>query len=368
MVPVAGYFAWQWYTFNTFPKEARRPLRRAMMMHYYIHDPTGAVEEYTLAIAACRRAGLPDDSPEITGIMLRFAELHATHRNAFKEARELYLLVLHLLLHGMAPDKDEALRDTNRMQKIVGCAKAAGDASASLGDLDAARQAFEYAVRFMIGFRDPPPGPPVTDGMPDVGDQPSFIPDQVDPDQAGAGIATTIGPGGEKRAKLPDWVTPTDLGAALEALAGIYARQGRSELSLSVYLRTLEILQTDKSITGEAMACRTAIIQNNIADANIALATRRTPIDRPIVVRARKWAEQALASARKAGMETCAECTVVAECNLGSVALLLGDTKKAMDQFRACRDLAAELKFGDGVRAGRAGMQDVINAKTQIIS
>ncbi|TPX55982.1 hypothetical protein PhCBS80983_g04881 [Powellomyces hirtus] len=356
LLPLAAYGVWYWYTYNTFPSGARRPLRRAMMKHYYTDDPKGAVGEYLSD--ECRKAGLQNDSNEITGIQLRLAEMYDTHLASPKDALALYTTVLHMLSGHITATDD----DPQQMKKMVGIAHRLGDIHRDyFNDLSTAREWYEWAIRFMIGFREHPPTSP----MPEIGgaDPPAFVPDEP--------VAPYTSPA-TKPVKLPDWVSPTDIGSAMEALAGIYSRQNRPQLALAVYLRALEILDTDNSLSTADRHCRKAILQNNIAETHIAVSSSIPPSSVPtespsILSQALEWTTKAAASAQLAGgLETCPECTVCAECNTGTIKHMMKDYKAAKRHFVTCRDLAAEIKFVDGVKAAREGMQRVNDSIAQL--
>ncbi|KAI8585759.1 hypothetical protein BDZ88DRAFT_431723 [Geranomyces variabilis] len=348
LLPLAAYAVWEWYTYSTIPQTARRPLRLALLKHYYTNDAAEAVSNYLAAIDQCLLFGLPENSNEVTGIKLRLAELHATHRASPREALALYATVLGALQARVRAEGPAA--DPNQQNKLVGIAHKMGDEYLKLGNLGAARASYEWSVRKMLGFNEPPPRSPYmdVDSASTHGGEDAFVADEHS--------ESYIGPT-DKPVQLPNWVSPTEIGAAMEALAGIYSRQKLPELALSVYIRALEILDTDASLSKSERACRKAILQNNIAEAQVSLA--RSGAD-PALRAAYSWARKAAASAKlSGGLATCAECFVCAECNMGTIARMLGDLTSAKKHFILCRDMAAEAGFTGGVIEAREGLKTV---------
>ncbi|KAJ3169748.1 hypothetical protein HDU87_000541 [Geranomyces variabilis] len=346
LLPLAAYAVWEWYTYSTIPPTARRPLRLALLKHYYTNDAPGAVANYLDAVDQCLLAGLPANSNEVTGIKLRLAELHATHRSSPREALALYASVLGALQARVKAEGPTA--HPSQQNKLVGIAHKMGDEYLKLGNLGAARASYEWSVRKMLGFNEPPPRSPFADvdSASGAGGGDAFVADeQSEP---------YIGPT-DKPVQLPNWVSPTEIGAAMEALAGIYSRQKLPELALSVYIRALEILDTDASLSTSERACRKAILQNNIAEAQVSLA--RSAAD-PALRAAYGWARKAAASAKlSGGLATCAECSVCAECNMGTIARMLGEHSSAKKHFLSCRDMAAEAGYTGGIIEAREGLR-----------
>ncbi|KAI8818626.1 uncharacterized protein EV422DRAFT_537716 [Fimicolochytrium jonesii] len=341
LIPLALAAAWYAYTYNTFPPSSRRYVRRATMKHYYTNDPQGAVVEYLRAVEECKKAGLADHSNEITGLLLRLAELYDERLESPREAVTVYSSVLGLLYEDLSKDAGSAGTEHNR--KMVGIAQKLGDIYARSGDdqqrLKLAERYYEWGIQRMLGFKNPPPliydDDELADSRADAADEPT------------ASSVPKLPPA------PPQWVAPSDLGASVEALAAVYRKQGKSILSLSVYMRALGALQNDFTVQGPARFCRQAILENNIAECYLDLA----PINEKYANEARTWAGRSLTHAQQAGPETCGDCLICAKCNLGEVARALKDFGRARECFTECRKMATDAGYSDGVQAANRGLE-----------
>ncbi|KAG1736112.1 uncharacterized protein EDB91DRAFT_537334 [Suillus paluster] len=88
----------------------------------------------------------------------------------------------------------------------------------------------------------------------------------------------------------PAWMSKTDLGAPLEALGALYAKKGRIEYAMPLYLQAISLLLPPKTHNVPVEdRCRAAQLMNNLSE----LIMRRPPTPE-IRAQAEAWARQAL--------------------------------------------------------------------------
>ncbi|KDN39546.1 hypothetical protein K437DRAFT_270271 [Tilletiaria anomala UBC 951] len=72
---------------------------------------------------------------------------------------------------------------------------------------------------------------------------------------------------------LPEWISPSDLGGSLEALAGFYTRKGKADLAVPLYLQALSLLMPPSSPSSSepprppptaSERCRAGVLMNNL--------------------------------------------------------------------------------------------------------
>ncbi|KND00400.1 uncharacterized protein SPPG_04723 [Spizellomyces punctatus DAOM BR117] len=354
LLPLAASAAWYWYTYNTFPPEARRPLRIAMVNHYYSDAPEKAIEYYEKAIEMCQQCGLSPNSAEVTGIKLRLAELYELKLNRPLNAIRTFMEVLGP--YGSVVQGDEKEKGT-RLKKAVGIAQRIGDICRGVEDWEGAETFYEWSVKTMLGLHQDPPRYIPRNLETSAGERPPHVEFLSDAElyphtqqshyDAPPNPVNTTPPAPQKNLQHAPWASPSDLGASLEALAGVYAIKGWNDLALSLYFRALNLLPADTSLARTTRTCRQAIVSNNIAESFASLG--RVP-------EAEEWARKALKDADSVPNEECSECAAVVECNLGMITEMKGEFKDSIKHYLKCRERSANIKFLNGVRMAREGL------------
>lgn len=95
------------------------------------------------AIQECRNAGLNDQSPEITGILLRLAELYETKLNSPSNAVQTYGKVLVEYGNPLPSYSTSTDHRETQLRKAVWIAQRMGDIFKDRGDLKASEKLYE---------------------------------------------------------------------------------------------------------------------------------------------------------------------------------------------------------------------------------
>ncbi|KAJ3054972.1 hypothetical protein HK097_000197 [Rhizophlyctis rosea] len=338
-VPLIGIAAWYWYTANPYPEEARQALRKALMSHNHEREGKRKAEdaevEYIKAIDESIKGGLPEHGPEVTGIILRLAELYEKLNRHDEALATFYrVFVNYEGTEFQGATSTALLQDSMRMRQIVGLSQRIGDVYRSKGDMRMAEDFYEWSTKTIMGFYEPPPRMKSWTMPHAISSQTTQMTDWVaPPDPAPAEVTrqkqapapSTPPPTPTKPQPQPPqeltpapWATPRDLGASLESLAGLYRETKRTSLAIPLYFRAVQLVSQDTSrdMQEPERLCRTAILNNNIAECITSLGGEQQQ-------HAKHWAlaalERAEASNHKGG-GGCEECLSVVLHNLGMMA------------------------------------------------
>ncbi|KAK6864975.1 hypothetical protein PG995_001503 [Apiospora arundinis] len=165
-----------------------------------------------------------------------------------------------------------------------------------------------------------------------------------------------------------EWMSPEQIGGALEALANHYESKSQHYLAAPLYLQALT-LSPPKS-------CHTAVLMNNLAislaqqpvdvpaESQVTAATWAAEQARPsraaMLNSARQWALQAHATSKKVEGDDrtpeCDEACAVALCNLGEIAAMTGDMEEAKKRFKESLALSKRIAFPEGVNQAQDGL------------
>ncbi|KAI0851253.1 TPR domain-containing protein [Daldinia vernicosa] len=362
--------------FTRFPPQIAKSLRRALYYSNYAPDPELALKYYKRALEQCSQAGLDPFSDEVMGVKIQLAawfEKIGSYRNAINVLESLardckkWVEVMEKSVRDGQVDKSgklvgspspqpptqedaEAETDTKpenlwgKRTRILG--KLVG-ISVKLGELysdehvlqgDSAGQHLVWAVETVLK---------------------ELQRRQVEGVKEGEG----------------DWMTPEQIGGALEALGNHYESKSQHYLSAPLFLQAVSLSPRN--------SCHTAVLMNNLA---ISLAQQ--PIDTPtntkqasqgsesnvtarptrstLLASARAWAQQAQETAQKVQgedrTEECDEACAVALCNLGDIAAMTGDTEEARRKFEESLSLSKRIAFDPGVAQAQEGLQRLSKA------
>ncbi|KAI1808120.1 TPR domain-containing protein [Daldinia bambusicola] len=370
---VYAYFNYfQSKQFTRFPPQIAKSLRRALYYSNYSPDPPLALKYYKLALEQCSQVGLDPFSDEVMGIKIQLAawlEKIGSYKNSIDVLESLvrdckrWLEVLEKsvqdglvdssgkLVGSPSPPPPTAQEDTEKepdtkpenlwgkrtriLGKLVGISVKLGELYSDEHVLqgDSAGQHLVWAVETVLK---------------------EFQRRQSEGVKEGEG----------------DWMTPEQIGGALEALGNHYESKSQHYLAAPLFLQAVSLSPRN--------SCHTAVIMNNLA---ISLAqqpvqtptgTNQTtqgsasnvttrPTRSTLLASARAWALQAQQTAQKVQGEDrtdeCDEACAVALCNLGDIAAMAGDTEEARRRFKESLSLSKRIAFDAGVAQAQDGLQ-----------
>ncbi|KAH9812502.1 hypothetical protein DFH28DRAFT_930932 [Melampsora americana] len=146
---------------------------------------------------------------------------------------------------------------------------------------------------------------------------------------------------------LPEWVKSVELGSCLESLGEFYAKNGKPEYSLTLYLQALSILLPPKPRKREPTIlekCHASILMNNISQLH--LQTQPKMIDE-----CQEWLKKSLdlilsIESKILNSEERFESVknrMVIEENLGSLEEMRGEFDQAKEKYRVSQQMAHQL-------------------------
>ncbi|KAJ3091933.1 hypothetical protein HK102_012489 [Quaeritorhiza haematococci] len=366
-LPAVAY-AWSWYSeWRRYPPSVRAHLLNAITATNN-QDFRQAEQEYRLALQECKAVGLPETSLEYYAIAMQLAYLYE-FTGRLDEACEQYVRVWFSALPDplrtfsaeslSKVDVDEAsAEEARRLGMAVGTASRLGDMLVRVQNYEGAQVMYEWTVKLMLGYSEAPgtvvkrllktfedPGAfdfsDILSGQTETlqhDSQDIFVPDET------STLPKTIA----SHLRPVSWVSAEALGAALEVLGDAYAMMDMHEAAMAVHFRALQILRDDvtMALSQSEKDCRTAVLSNNIANSFAGIQQ---------LADAKQWATKALESADASG-RGCEECRVVVLHNLGRLYEMEGNLKQATKLFNRARELAADMKFLEGVRVAREGL------------
>ncbi|KAL0136051.1 hypothetical protein V8B55DRAFT_1395723 [Mucor lusitanicus] len=217
-----------------FPVPVRQALRKAL---YYQQDKdlTLALKYFNEALQlALASDELEKNGAPLTGIIIQLGSLQE-RMGRLPDARQTLTLALrHLLGLHDSPSVDVFSKDLSQFspieqKKAVGIAQKLGDITSSMKRDDEAEKWYVWSVEHLLKSSSKPKSA--------YGDSTELIFDQE---------------------HMPEWLTKTDIGAAMEALGGFYATRKKPELAIHLYLRALAL--------NGMQSCQSAVLMNNLAE------------------------------------------------------------------------------------------------------
>ncbi|KAK7729735.1 hypothetical protein SLS63_006116 [Diaporthe eres] len=374
---VIGYVVYMYFTyfyasqFTKYPPEIAKSLRRALHYSNYYEDPKLALKYYKLAIEQCNEHGLDPFSDEVVGIKIQLAAWLERISNVDNSIHVLELVLTEnkkwLTTAESAPEKlpraprpgtkvgegesektitqedfDNWLRSsrTRILGKSVGISTKLGELYAHEQVLqhDKAHERLMWAVETALGeFRR----------------------------RSAEGVKPGEGP----------WMTPEEIGGALESLAHSYERKSEFDLALPLFFQALRLCQDQ---------CHMAVIMNNLA-VTFAQHPPRAPYEtlagivpgegdaapkpssgdqwtrKELLESGQRWAKNAYRHAKEpTGDKRTAECDeacAVALVNLGDIAAMGGDVRQARRRYEQSIKVSEKNDFADGVAQAQAGLK-----------
>ncbi|KAI1737543.1 TPR domain-containing protein [Xylaria scruposa] len=372
---VYAYFNYfQSEQFTRFPPEIAKSLRRALYYSNYAPDPKLALKYYKLALGQCKAAGMDPFSDEVIGLRIQLAAwLEGIGK--FKNSLE----VLEALLQdckNWVDKMEKSIQDglVDKSGKLKGAATAPPSApkEGSQSDEEVVEPENLWAKRNRVLGKSV--GISVKLG--------ELYADEhvLQGDAAGEHLVWAVETvlkelqrrqvEGVKEGE-GEWMTPEQIGGALEALGNHYESKSQHYLAAPLYLQAVTLSPPN--------SCHTAVLMNNLAISLVqqpvqsplapsgsekqSQPTAQAPTRATLLASARSWALQALGTAQKitgeGRTEECDEACAVAMCNLGDIASMAGDVEEAKRRFRESLELSQKLAFEAGITQAQDGLKRV---------
>ncbi|KAK8042262.1 hypothetical protein PG993_006785 [Apiospora rasikravindrae] len=353
------YFSYfQSEQFTRFPPAIAKTLRRALYYSNYAPDPKLALKYYKIALEQCEQHALDPFSDEVLGLKIQLAAW-LEKIGSFQNSTE----VLEALLR-------DCRRWVEKMEEASG--NLIGVPVPVKASTEAGGQDADVPPENLWGKRTRVLGKCVGISV-KLGEL--YADEHVlKGEQAGErlvwAVETVLKELQRRQAQgvhqgEGEWMSPEQIGGALEALANHYESKSQHYLAAPLYLQALT-LSPPKS-------CHTAVLMNNLA---ISLAQQPTDVpaelqpapeagqSRPsrsmLLKNARQWALQAHATSTKVSGEDrtpeCDEACAVALCNLGEIAAMTGDMEEAKKRFKESLGLSKRIAFPEGISQAQDGL------------
>lgn len=370
---VYAYFNYfQASQFTRFPPNIAKSLRRALYYSNYSPDPKLALKYYKMALEQCTAAGLDPFSDEVIGVRIQLA--------AWLEQIGKF--------HNSIEVLEALLQDCKKWVELM-------EKSARDGLIDRSGN--------LIG------GPEKQPTAPEEGDA-SDVEEKAPPENLWAKRTRVLGKSVGVSVKLGElyadehvlqsdvageyliwsvetvlkelqrrhvegvkegegeWMTPEEIGGALEALGNHYESKSQHYLAAPLYLQAVTLSPPN--------TCHSAVLMNNLA---ISLAQQpiqppmnaqlppgsgtsgQSPTRATLLASAQSWALQALGTANKVTgedrTEECDEACAVAMCNLGDIAFMAGDVNEARRRFVEALAFSQKLAYQPGISQAEEGLK-----------
>ncbi|ERS99364.1 hypothetical protein HMPREF1624_04564 [Sporothrix schenckii ATCC 58251] len=367
--------------FTRYPPEVAKCLRRALYFSNYAPDPKRALKNYRQALEACDELGLDPFSDDVLGIRIQLASWLERIQSYDASIKILELLLADCRRWVDLMEKDE--KDGKAGQATAGTlsprlppplltGKSAKEAEDSGVDMTAATETVwgrrSRILRKAIG---------VSVKLGELyADEHVLLADKaherlvwavdaaLQEFQRRATAGTKDGEG--------EWMSPVEMGAALESLGHSYESRSQFHLALPLFFQALRVCSDP---------CHSAVIMNNLA-VSFAQHPVQPPyetlvgsvVETPAVGKeitqqeaqrayyetAQRWAtnahQHATDTSGDARTPECDEACVVALCNLGDIAALLGDAREATKRFSEAKAMSEAVAFAPGVQQAAAGL------------
>ncbi|KAK7969469.1 hypothetical protein PG996_002090 [Apiospora saccharicola] len=381
MYVIYTYFSYfQSEQFTRFPPAIAKSLRRALYYSNYAPDPKLALKYYKIALEQCEQHAMDPFSDEVLGLKIQLAawlEKIGSYQNSTE--------VLEALLRDCRRwvDKMEAAVKKGQVDKsgnLIGVpipVKAPTEAGAPDADVPPENlwgkrtRVLGKCVGISVKLGEIYADEHVLKGE-QAGERLIWAVETVLKELQRRQVQGVHEGEGE-------WMSPEQIGGALEALANHYESKSQHYLAAPLYLQALTL--------SPPKTCHTAVLMNNLA---ISLAQQPTDVpaeqqttpatgtasqSRPtramMLKNARQWALQAHATSTKVTGEDrtpeCDEACAVALCNLGEIAAMTGDMEEAKKRFKESLNLSKRISFPEGISQAQDGLAAAsIQTKTSV--
>ncbi|CAO3682436.1 unnamed protein product [Umbelopsis ramanniana] len=330
-----GFGLYQYFTsdIQKYPVPVRQALRKALYYENYGNDPSLAIDYYKQALElALAGEELENHSRYVSGIMIQYGTL-LEQQGQPREARDILTNCVSLILHINKEDAANLVKNVDLAHtelegedriKALGIAQKLGDLNVQLKDDAAAEKWYSWSVEQMFKSTIPK-----ANGMELDAKEKLF-----------------------NAENMPKWLTKTDVGASMEALAAFYAERRKYEFALPLYLRSLTLYPAIKE------ECHAAVLMCNVSEVFAGMGQYQEAV---------KWAEDGIELAKnpntgkKAGDDRriCDEALGVLLHNIGMVYEQTGDMQGALVYYNRCRKHAQDLKLVSTKREAEVALKRV---------
>ncbi|CAG8782241.1 19404_t:CDS:2, partial [Racocetra persica] len=321
-----SFYLYQYFTSSVYkyPEEIRKNLRKGLFYQNYRNDPNRAVNFYQTALTqAFNHKQLDNASPEVTGIMIQLGSLYE-ELGRTRDAIDVFTMAYDAI---STPDNVPIKLEGENKIRLIALAQKLGDLHQSLKQNEQAEKYYVWSVEQLLQSQA----------------ESAQLSQHKNDDQSGIF---------SKRHEInafPSWMTLTDLGASLEALASFYSSQHKYAYALPLYLRALSLINPPES------SCHSAVLMNNIAEVFTGMGN---------LEEAQGWAERGLKLVenfrpKKKIMRECDESCGVLLFNLGMISELSGNFTKANEYYEKARLFAKRINFADCVTEADLAIQRI---------
>lgn len=330
-------------SFHKYPEPVAVKLRRALYYTNSDFQPKEALKYYRQALQIAEEMGMDPFSDEIMGVKIQVASMLENTQLYSKSIQVLEILRRDSLtwmeeLGGLEQNK---LKRTKVLQKLVGISIKLGELYSTpvIWRRDMAEERLVWAVETVLKERQR------RDTL------------KVNEEIEGS------------------WLSDSEIGAAMEALAHTYEETNQHHLATPLFLQAL-------SLHG-ASTCHSVILMNNLASSIAQQSPRaaaaaqkfaqsqtisgqpaQPPVTREtMIMNAQTWAQKAIDVAANIKPPTrdeeCDMGCAVALHNLAEFAEMKGDFDEAKKKFREAISLAKAVGFVEGVENGEARLKEL---------
>jgi tetratricopeptide (TPR) repeat protein len=334
-------------SFHKYPEPVAVKLRRAL---YYTNSdlqPKEALKYYRQALQIAEEIGMDPFSDEIMGVKIQIAAMMENIQLYSKAIQVLEILRRDSLtwLEELGGLEQNKLKRTKVLQKLVGISIKLGELYSNpvIYNRDMAENRLVWAVETILKERQR------RDAL------------KVNEEAEGS------------------WLSESEIGAAMEALAHTYEETNQHHLATPLFLQAL-------SLSG-ASTCHSVVLMNNLASslaqqspraaaAAQKFAQSQTISEQPaqpsitretMITNAQTWAQKAIDVAAQIKPpvrdEECDMGCAVALHNLGEFAQMKGDLAEASKKFTEAVSLAKAVGFLEGVENGEARLKELASKK-----
>ncbi|CAK7238155.1 hypothetical protein SEUCBS140593_010381 [Sporothrix eucalyptigena] len=381
--------------FTRYPPSVAKYLRRALYFSNYSPDPKRALKNYKLALEQCDALGLDPFSDDVLGIRIQLASWLEQIRNYDAAIKILELLLADCKRwvdlmekdvkdgvagsslggggNGLSPRLPPPLL-TGKMKKPVATIEGGEAAEEEIPQAESEtiwgrrsrilRKAIGISVKLGELYADE-----------------HILNADLAHDRLVWSVDTALQEFKRRSVEgLKDgegeWMSPLEMGAALESLGHSYESRSQFHLALPLFFQALRVCSDP---------CHSAVIMNNLAisfaqhpvqppyetlvgsviDKPASGSSSAPPITKEEAQRAyyetaQRWAQNAhqhaTDTAGDARTPECDHACAVALCNLGDIAALLGDVREATWRFQEARAMSKAMEFDAGIHQAEVGL------------
>ncbi|KAM0718579.1 hypothetical protein Q7P37_005649 [Cladosporium fusiforme] len=332
-------------SFHKYPEPVAVKLRRALYYTNQDLQPKEALKYYRQALQIAEEIGMDPFSDEIMGVKIQVAGMMEKIEQYTKAIQVLEILRRDSLqwMEQLGGLEENKIKRTNVLQKLVGISIKLGELYSQpvIYNRDMAENRLVWAVETVLKERQ------------------RRDTQKVSEEAEGA------------------WLSDSEIGAAMEALAHTYEDKDQHHLATPLFLQALSLHGTS--------SCHSVILMNNLASclaqqspraakaaqeyARSQAITAGEQPEQPLVTRetmisnAQTWAQKAIDVAAKIQPperdEECDMGCAVALHNLGEFAEMKGDLAEARKKYAEAISLAKALGFAEGVENGQARLKEL---------